>query len=149
MLNMVQRVANTNDLEHLNQLICDSRQYNGYDKKNNAYFIEKFGLTTDYINNQFVFVYEAEDHIIAMFGLSFIDKLKLDYFFISPDFIGTGLGRKIWNDVCNFIKTKNWSQFEFVSNPFAVPFYRHMGAEIIANYEEAENESKIMQYKLL
>ncbi|WP_207385071.1 hypothetical protein, partial [Legionella fairfieldensis] len=61
----------------------------------------------------------------------------------------TGFGRKIWNDICNFIKTKKWSQFEFISNPFAVPFYCHMSAEIIANYEEAENESKIMQYKLL
>ncbi|MBA2709865.1 MAG: GNAT family N-acetyltransferase [Tatlockia sp.] len=148
MLNLVQRVAITNDLEHLNQLICDSRQYNGYDKNNNTYFIKKFGLTTDYINNQFVFAYEAENRIIAVSGLSFIDKLKLDYFFISPDFIGTGLGRKMWNDICNFIKAKGWGHFEFVSNPFSVSFYRHMGAEIIADYEEAENESKIMQYKL-
>jgi streptomycin 6-kinase len=74
--------------------------------------------------------------------------LKLDYFFISPDFIGAGLGRKMWSDVCSFIKTKGWRHFEFFSNSFSVAFYRHMGAEIIADYEEAENESKIMQYKL-
>lgn len=36
-----------------------------------------------YLNKQFAFVFKKNKKIIAMYDMSFFDKLKLDYFFIS------------------------------------------------------------------
>ena len=52
------RQAELNEAGILNKLITDSRRHIGYDENNNNVFLRYFGLTEDYLNKQFVFVYE-------------------------------------------------------------------------------------------
>ncbi|WED44024.1 GNAT family N-acetyltransferase [Legionella cardiaca] len=143
---ITRRPANAPDLDFLNSLITKSRKHIGYSAENNQFFLENFGLTLDYINNHLVLVYEKNAKIIAVLGMSFTKQAELDYFFITPEMIGRGLGRKMWHEVCAISRDKNVTNFEFIANPYAVLFYRHMGAEIIADYGIPAEGMKRMRY---
>ncbi|KTC78013.1 GNAT family N-acetyltransferase [Legionella brunensis] len=144
---IIERPATEQDISLLNKLITTSRKHIGYSAENNEFFVKNFGLTEDYLRNHVTWVYEKNAQIIAVWGLSFGDKAHLDYFFITPDMIGQGLGRKMWHRVCGVVDNKNASSFEFISNPYAISFYIHMGAEVIADYGETEQGMRVMRYR--
>lgn len=58
-----------------------------------------FGMTKDYLINNTVRIMLANDKIAGICGFKLhTDKtLELDYFFIHPNYIGRGLGKKLWH----------------------------------------------------
>lgn len=57
--------------------------------------------------------------------------LMLDHFFLHPDYIGKGWGRKLWEACCKTVVELNKSEFILCSDPHAEFFYLKMGCEKI------------------
>lgn len=69
--------------------------------------------------------------------------------FVEPRAIGTGLGRRLWEHVVASARTRGFRQLELESDPHAEPFYRHMGAERVGEFEAASGRLlPIMRIKL-
>lgn len=68
--------------------------------------------------------------------VSAIDKLEcdsweLDAFFVHPDFIGHGIGRKLFKTTIELLKNRGCKELRILSDPQAQPFYEAMGAVFV------------------
>jgi streptomycin 6-kinase len=149
--NVTYRDANRKDLKELNALIRVSKGYWGYSDDFMNKFMELFQLTEDYITHQTVKVMLKDNKIVGLCGFKLHDdqSLELDYFFILPDYIGTGLGKKLWGFTCEVAKKLTDDSFILWSDPEAEEFYKKMGCKRIGMKKSPviENrEAPMMQY---
>lgn len=91
-------------IEELNRIAYESEAWWGYDSE----FMEKFKaiykITEDYIRDNPTLVLIENGSIIGFF--SFVkneNETELEYFYIDPQYIGKGYGKKMWEVMQNDI----------------------------------------------
>lgn len=125
-----------NELESLNLLIKKSKAFWGYTEKFCQEFMKNWSINQDYFNDAKISVLVNDDSPIGVIGMSLKDTLPmLDYFFLEPELIGKGLGRKLWDHTLKISTENNWSFFQFYSDPNAEAIYKHFGAKKIGEFE--------------
>lgn len=149
-LNMQFIVPLVNELNNLNHLLKISKGHWGYEDKFCQEFVDEWGLTEDYFANSILYKVVDEHKLIGIIGLSMKEnKPYLDYFFLQPEYIGKGLGRKMWHKVIQICKQQGWHSFELYSDPNAEPIYHSLGATTIGAYESFPGRKvPLMQYIL-
>jgi GNAT superfamily N-acetyltransferase len=55
-------------------------------------------------------------------------RAQLDHLWITPDWIGRGLGRTLFEHAVSTARSLGATAIDIEAEPFAEPFYRHMGA---------------------
>lgn len=56
---------------------------------------------------------------------------ELAHLFVEPSWIGHGIGRLLWNDVCLRAQSLDFQRLRIQADPGATPFYEAMGARQI------------------
>lgn len=141
------------DLEAINQLLRLSKAYWDYDENFMDQFMQKFGVTVQYLQNNITELLYINNRLAGFY--SFIDKgneFELDNFFLHPDFIGKGVGRKLWGACCDAAKTRGKSEFIIWSDPNAEPFYLAMGCVKIGTKKSPMMPNRyppILKYQLI
>jgi len=134
---MLQRNAQSSDLNSINQLIRQSKGYWGYSNTFLDAFMSQWGITNTYINTNEVILFEQQGDLIGLFAFKINDDRapELDLLFVHPTHIGNGIGKTLWQQALVHASSKKWLEFKIISDPHAEQFYEHMGAKTIGTYE--------------
>ncbi|MCP4923343.1 MAG: GNAT family N-acetyltransferase [bacterium] len=125
------RPAELEDLNPLNDLLYRSKQYWGYDEKFMATFMEHFSVKAFEIPHTIILHSKGDLKILGFHCLLHREDHGpfLENMFVEPTLIGSGLGRRIWNNACAKAQKEGWKSFTFCADPSAENFYKHMGAK--------------------
>lgn len=146
------RKAEISDISNINMTLRLSKAYWGYDEAFVDAFMKVFAIDEGYLNQHTVRVLYEEKQIAGFFCFMFKDQLwELDFFFLHPDYIGKGLGRKLWKACCETSQELGIKEFTLWSDPHAEPFYVKMGCKRIGMKESPVMRNRlcpIMHYKI-
>lgn len=125
------------DLNRVNLLMHRSKAYWRYDEAFMDKFMQLFQMTADYLekNTAKLFCVSADDQCDKPIGFySFSVNMRgaeIDNFFIDPDYIGKGFGKKMWSILIEDFKSQGVNKFTLWSDPGAEAFYKKMGCDKI------------------
>lgn len=148
------RRAGEEDLISLNQTLRSSKAYWGYDQEFMDAFMEKFGLSEQYLQDNIVYLMSQSSRDIGYFSFIFHEEhsLELDHFFISPEYIGKGFGRKMWEACCEVAQELHVEEFTLWADPEAEGFYSKVGCRKIGVKKSPFMPNRyppIMSFKLI
>ena len=129
------------DIGEVNTIMKDSKAYWGYDENFMKKFMDIFQVTEDYLDSSITkILYKVcgDGEIpIGFFSISYAtgEGVELDNFFITPEQIGKGYGKKLWDHMLETMKPLKASTFTLWSDPGAEGFYRKMSCIKIGNKE--------------
>lgn len=131
------REALPSEVDTLNHFIRASKAVWGYSDDFLNEFIDRWGLSTESLENKPVKIVEENGLIYGVFCLAPNDKknIELDLFFVNSHYIKTGIGRKMWAMVNDYARLKKWKTFELIADPNSEAFYLHMGAKTVGTFE--------------
>lgn len=128
-MSIIIKNAETKDLSSINQLMRLSKGYWGYNEEFLNRFIQKLGVTEEYLQNNITKLFYLDGKFIGIY--SFIEEktntLVLDNFFLHPDYIKQGLGQELWKASCNTARELDYDEFILFSDPNAENFYLKIG----------------------
>ncbi|MDP4090932.1 MAG: GNAT family N-acetyltransferase [Bacillota bacterium] len=134
MLNI--RSASADEHEVLSDLAAKAEGYWGYDEEYMEKFKSTYRLTEKFISSYPTYVLERGGEIIGFYSIEIREvETSLEYFFIKPEFIGSGYGRLLWNHLILRCKELGIKEFSIVTSPHAKEFYIKMGAILIGEVE--------------
>lgn len=128
--------AEGNEANELNRIAIVSESYWGYDSD----FMDKFKIiyqvTEEFIKRNQTFILYEDDRIIGFYSISNKPEgNEIEYFYIEPQCIGKGYGKRMWDHLVNYCKGHNIKDFTLVTSPQAKVFYEKMGAIYIGEVE--------------
>lgn len=128
------RAAAPGEGRFLSDLALRSKAHWGYSRD----FIEKcrgpLTVTEDFVRECTVFVLEHEHRIAGFYGMLREGRdAVLEFFFVDPDAIGQGVGRKLWQHAIESARTLQARHLLVDADPNAERFYTEMGAERIGD----------------
>jgi GNAT superfamily N-acetyltransferase len=125
------RPARLDECEFLSELALRSKGYWGYD----ADFLEacraELTLAPEDLARLTVRVVERTDgHVIAFYALGPLDGSggEVWFFFVDPPFMGTGVGRRLFEDLLATARSAGMRSLRIDADPGAASFYERMGA---------------------
>ncbi|HQA58287.1 MAG TPA: GNAT family N-acetyltransferase [Acetivibrio sp.] len=137
------RDAKEGDVDELNRIAYESESYWGYDLEYMIRFKEVYKLTEDDIIKNPTFVLLEGNHIIGFYSLLMYDKeVELELFYIDPQNIGKGYGKKMWDHLIKYCKRVGVKSFSLVTSPQAKGFYEKMGVVMIGEVESLLREGR-------
>lgn len=123
------RPARLDELAQLNALTGRSALHWGYEPEFLDWEPEAITLTVEMLERDPVFVLELNLAVAGYYQLSGeVSDLALDKLFVDPDYIGTGLGKRLWLHAIETAQRLGATGITFYSDPNAAGFYRAMGA---------------------
>lgn len=139
------RRAVADDAAALGELALRSKAHWGYD----AAFIEAcradLSVSAADIQRRAVYVAIVQTEIVGFYELdSQGESAELCKLFIASEWIGRGVGARLWRHAVAEAQQRGVHTIEIQSDPFAEPFYRAMGAQRIG-----ESESTVLAGRML
>lgn len=141
------RAAVVGDADRLSEIAIISKSYWPYDPE----FIEAcrgdLRVSPERAAQDGIFVIEANGSLIGFYSFSISDDdiPELNNLFVLPEFIGQGVGRRLWQHAISYARERNWKHFEMDADPFAAEkFYYRVGCVKVG-----ETESTVMKGRLL
>ncbi|HRD68997.1 MAG TPA: GNAT family N-acetyltransferase [Legionella sp.] len=124
----------TDDLDEINLLMHRSKAHWGYNEAFMNQFMQLFQIKADYLEKNTVkllgeFSGTQCNKMIGFysFGLNAEGLHELDNFFIDPEYIGKGFGKKMWHRLIEDLQFCDVKKFTLWSDPGAESFYKKMG----------------------
>ena len=117
----------------LSAIAMDSKAHWGYD----AAFMEncraEMSVSPEDIEAQTVVVAQVGPDIAGFYSLEpdGTGGGELHKLFVRPDFIGHGIGRRLFEDVCHHASGAGFHAIFLDSDPYALGFYEQMGCSVI------------------
>jgi GNAT superfamily N-acetyltransferase len=127
--NLTFRRGTLEDSQELSRIALISKAHWPYpqdylDKCVDALFIDE-----DYISNWPVIIAEVQNGPVGFFTLKVIkEEPRLDNLWILPEYIGKGLGSKLFKLAVQEAQKLNWTSFRLAADPYATGFYTKLGA---------------------
>jgi GNAT superfamily N-acetyltransferase len=133
------RPAKPEEALALTDLAHASKRHWGYPDNWISHWKDALTLTPEYIEANQVFVAEDDEHVMGFYALVVSDdRAELDHMWVSPDHLGTGVGKALFIHAMRSAKGQNLSEVEILSDPNAEGFYQKMGA-----YRTGESVSEL------
>lgn len=133
------RKASTEDHAQLTQLAHEAKRHWGYPEHWIDHWDDALTITPEYVEANPVFVAEEDNRILGFYAMVIRgDQAELDHMWVSPDHMGTGVGRALFVHAMSAAAGRNISEVEILSDPNAEGFYEKMGA-----YRSGESISEI------
>lgn len=125
------RLANQQDINEINNLLCLSKAYWGYDPEFMDKFMIEFSIKEAYLAKATTYKVLEEGKLIGFYSFSgnTNDNLELDNFFLHPDFIGKGKGKAMWQRCLQTASQYGATEFIVWSEIHAEGFYLRMGCQ--------------------
>jgi N-acetylglutamate synthase-like GNAT family acetyltransferase len=148
------RQARPEECGVLTEVAMRSKAHWGYD----AAFMANVRADLEVIPEKFlpgfhVYVLENDEEIIGFYSLRPADgeAIILEDLFIEPKHIGSGYGKQLWNHSVAVTRSLGYRKLTLISDPYAEPFYAHLGAVRIGETESnalAGRMLPVMEYVL-
>lgn len=133
------RRALSNEANTLTELALASKRHWGYPENWMKHWQADLTISPDYLTNNDVFVAEKNGNIVGFYALTTRGhRAELDHLWVSPDHLGTGVGKALFVHAMRSAKGQNLSEVEILSDPNAEGFYQKMGA-----YRTGESVSEV------
>src|SRR5688572_12792911 len=133
------RRALVSEADTLTRLALASKRHWGYPENWISHWKDALTITPEYIAANQVFVAEDDESIIGFYALVVSgDRAELDHMWVSPDHLGTGVGKALFVHAMRAAKGQSLSEVEILSDPNAEGFYQKMGA-----YRTGESVSEV------
>lgn len=133
--------ANIDDHIILSDIAFKGKSYWNYTTEQLNSWKEDLTISKDYINKFDVYKLVDENTTIGFFSLIEIDSktIKVDYFFMYPEFIGKGNGKRLLSSVIELSSKKSANRIILDADPNAQKFYEHFG---FTKYAEIDSSIK-------
>lgn len=127
------RRGRKNDLDVLNKLLAKSKKHWGYDPVFMRVFMENLRLSEDVFGNSTLVLFFVAEELAGFYSFSLgeEDVLELEHFYLHPEFIGKGWGRKLWGFCLKTAQKMGRKEFLIWSDPNANGFYEKMGCDFV------------------
>lgn len=139
------------DLNCINDFMYFSKKYWGYTEDFMTKFMNLFQFTDEQLKSMDVYFMCLKEDMIGMYGFKVEDeKLYLDMLFLHPNYIGQGLGNKLWEQVIVTANNYPQEEFEFDADPNAEGFYLKKGCLKVRVKESPIEKNRlipILKYK--
>lgn len=137
------------------QIALCSKQHWGYDDSFIEACREELKVSPQKMHSP-EFHYQLGEVAGKVFGFYCLESLtdcemEVEALFISPDFIGKGLGAKLWMHLLENAKSKGTQKLCIASEPFAEAFYLKMGAIRVGEIASGSIPGRtlpLMEYRL-
>ena len=135
------RRAKISEAKLLTEISFHSKSYWGYPKTYFDIWASELTISSHYIQNNDVFVFENDGTIIGYYsivelkadieiaGVSIGKGYWLEHMFIEPGSIGKGIGTKIFDHLRQRCRTRGINDLGILADPHARGFYEKMGCE--------------------
>lgn len=129
---VVLRPAAVTDVECLSELAVRAKAHWGYDEDFIEACREELRVRSGAIDTHRLTtaVDVTSGRIVGFYGLSGTssDDAELSELFVEPDVMGTGVGRRLFDDAVRVAEDAGFTRLRIEADPFASSFYEHMGA---------------------
>ncbi len=133
----------------LTQIAFEAKRYWGYPEHWIRHWEADLTISSDFIRDNHVYVAEDDGEIRGFYALSVKgDKAELEHMWVTPDRIGTGIGKELFLDAMERAAALNVGEVELTSDPNAAGFYRRMGAMQIGETESTTTGRKLPRMKM-
>jgi GNAT superfamily N-acetyltransferase len=122
-----------NEIDDLTSIAMKSKSYWGYDYTFMRACVEELTVTREHLYHHTIFVVESKKRLIGFYILQEInpDSIEMTFMFVEPKYIGSGLGKLLFNHATAQAKTGGYKNIIVQSDPFAGAFYERMGCKKI------------------
>lgn len=136
---MLIRRALADEAGALSEIARQAKKHWGYPDHWIQHWNDDLTISADFIGSNPVFVADDEGALLGFYALMINqDKAELDHLWVTPDQIGSGIGKQLFLHAMQAAAGQNISVVEISSDPNAEGFYQKMGA-----YRTGETVSEI------
>lgn len=130
------RRSSPEEANTLTQIALDAKRYWGYPELWIQHWESDLTISSDFIRDNHVYVAEEDGEIRGFYALCVGgDKAELEHMWVTPNCIGTGIGKELFLDAMERAAALDVNAVELSSDPNAAAFYRRMGATQIGEIE--------------
>ena len=123
------RPASVDEAPELTRIARDAKRHWGYPEHWIRHWESDLTISADFIRDNHVYVAEEDGQIHGFYALSVVDdKAELEHMWVTPDRIGTGVGKDLFLDAMERAAQLNVNAVEILADPNAAGFYKYMGA---------------------
>lgn len=124
------RRARLDESALLSDLLFRSKAHWGYLPEFLDTWRSQLVLSPEKIASGHVYVAEEDGQVLGYLALNALEgeMIELDDLFVSPEAMSNGVGRRLWDQAVKVGRDLGYCCMEWDADPFAEPFYRHMGA---------------------
>jgi len=113
----------------LTQIALDAKRYWGYPEHWVKHWESDLTISSDFIRDNHVYVADEDGEVRGFYALCVEDsKAELEHMWVTPECIGTGVGKELFLDAMERAATLDVRAVELSADPNAAGFYRRMGA---------------------
>jgi len=118
-----------NQAGQLTSIALAAKRHWGYPERWIEIWTPLLTITPEFIASADVWVAVVEDETAGFYALLYsAERATLEHFWISPRFMGQGVGRGLWDHALARCREKDYAVLEIESDPNAQGFYEKMGA---------------------
>ena len=145
-MNLKIRPASPEDAEALSQIAFAAKAYWGYPARWLQIWKPQLTFVSDYFKVHEGWVAEQDGVPLAFYTLKERENNGwLEDLFVSPDFIGQGLGREMFSHALGLCRQRGYAALQLEADPNAVGFYRKMGMQKVGERQsEIEGQPRIL-----
>ena len=123
------RRATPEEAAALTQIALDAKRYWGYPEHWIQHWESDLAVSSDFIREHHVYVAEDDGELRGFYALCVSDnKAELEHMWVTPNSIGTGVGKELFLDAMERAAALNIDAVELSADPNAAGFYSRMGA---------------------
>ena len=152
---MTIRKALPNDAPTLTRIAYEAKRHWGYPEHWIKHWQDELTITPDFVAANQVYIAEREGELLGFYALIVRgEKAELDHMWVTPEHMGTGVGKELFIHAMQSAAKQNISEVEISSDPNAEDFYKKMGAFQIGDVssetpdQEAGNPRKLPRLKV-
>jgi N-acetylglutamate synthase-like GNAT family acetyltransferase len=135
-MNSIIRRASSEEANKLTQIALDAKRYWGYPEHWIKHWESDLTVSSDFIRDNHVYVADQEGEIRGFYALCVSgNKAELEHMWVTPESIGTGIGKELFLDAMDRAATLEVREIEISADPNAAGFYERMGASQIGETE--------------
>lgn len=132
------RTARTEDSLALTEIALNAKRHWGYPEHWIKHWEADLTISPEFIDNNHVYVAEQDGEIRGFYALCVAnEKAELEHMWVTPEHIGTGIGKELFLDAMERAAQMNISEVELSADPNAAGFYERMGAEKIGEVDSS------------
>ena len=135
---MIRRAA-VEEASVLTTIALAAKRYWGYPEHWIKHWESDLTVSPEFIRDNHVYVAEADGEVRGFYALCVGEekerKAELEHLWVTPDFIGTGIGKELFLDAMERAAALDVRDVELSADPNAAGFYTRMGATQIGEVD--------------
>jgi GNAT superfamily N-acetyltransferase len=145
-VNLKIRPARPEDADALSQIAFAAKAYWGYPARWMQIWKPQLTFSPDYFKANEGWVAEKDRFPVAFYTLEERENNGwLEDLWVSPDFIGQGLGREMFSHALELCRQRGYVTLQLEADPNAVGFYRKMGMQKVGERQsEVDGQPRIL-----